>query len=197
MRTFTGHVDKDCNHSTNDWRSLTWIFINRKPLVNDQKIHICKGACHEDELRYSQGEKVSPFFLSVIVKKLNKETKHHVNYSKYDCHFHFQTIDKRHLVMSHFPDRINPNWKYTIKWLNKWWVICLNYCKTAAEKTKVETKKLVIDKPTVPHEKNNSPKPNISIQGYQQRDSKQHMSHISKHNANKESKCNYVKWSWV
>ena len=198
FRVMFGHIDIDSNHGRDNRRSLTWIGKLFPPLVNNNKIHIDESAAHEDNLRNSQGEQISPFRSSEVIVQFDQQTKHHVNHTEYDSHFHLQTVCKLHFVCCHLPYRVNSDRKNAVcERFSGCWVNCLDYVVTTWNNSKVESKKLVVNDSTIAHEKDDHPKPDICLENYQQRNSQKHVPNITKHNPNEESKGNNVERSRV
>ncbi len=118
--------------------------------------------------------------------------------TKNNSYLHLQTVCKCHFILRNFPDRINAEGKDTI--FRPYCYFSLSTpdnIVTACKYPKIQSKKLIIQQSTVPHKENHRPKPRISLKMNQQRYSHKHMSNITKHDSNKESKGYYIKWCWI
>lgn len=57
----------------------------------------------------------------------------------------------------------------------------------ASKYAKIEAKKLIIDKTTIAHKKNNCPNPNIKFEVNYYRNNHKHMANIPEHHTNKKA----------
>jgi len=119
-------------------------------------------------------------------------------YSQNNCHFHFQTVSKLHIILRCLPNRVN---SYSINAI----LIMLYFailttricCITTWKQPEIEAKKLIVNESAIPHKENHGPEPFISFEINKKRNSHKHMADITEHDSNKKSKSNDIKRSRV
>lgn len=185
-----------CDHSGNDGRGLAWTLalVWMQPLIHNQEVHIEKCWQHKHSLGNGKQKQLCVVFSPDVVQKTYTQAQQHMNHPDNYRDFHLEAIGELHLVLGHFPHRVNPNGINTI--IVPLYRMALPLIATV-EKTKIKTKELVVNDATVSHPKYYGPGPYICLRINQQWDSHKHMPHISEHHANKKAECNYVRYGWV